>query len=77
MSLGRAGALAASSEWRQSRGREGGQAPASFPSLPLVLTPSLPLSPCSSLLPLQGDVELTGHLPRARDGGDAMQELAC
>lgn len=40
--------------------------------------PSLPPCLCSSLLPLQGDVGLTGHLPWARDGGgDARQELAC
>lgn len=60
----------------QSGGRAGGQVPASLPSPSLVFAPSLPLSLCSSRLPLQGDVELTGHLPWARDGGDATQELA-
>lgn len=70
-SFGREGALAASLEWWQSW--EDRPLPPSLPSLLCLLLPF----PCSSLLSLQGDVELTGHLPWARDGSDAMRELAC
>lgn len=61
----------------QSGRGAGGQVPASLRSHPPVFAPSLPLNLCSSRLPLQGDAELTGHLPCARDGGAASQELAC